>query len=131
MSISILGVALLVASVSRVLPVSMIAFFFGGLAMILAISSVNTMLQTIADEDKRGRVMSFYAMALMGTTPIGSLLAGSVASGIGIPITLIIAGSVTLVTALLFGLKIKSLRKYIRPIYVTKGILPGLQNDLN
>lgn len=130
-SIGILGIALLTASFSEVLLLSMIAFFFGGMAMILTLSAINTMLQTIADEDKRGRVMSFYAMAVMGTTPIGSLLAGSLASGFGIPITLIIAGSVTLVTALLFGLKIKSLRKYIRPIYVTKGILPGLQNDLN
>jgi hypothetical protein len=30
------------------------------------------MLQTLADEDKRGRVMSFYSMALMGTAPIGT-----------------------------------------------------------
>jgi MFS family permease len=45
----------------------------------------NTILQTIVDENKRGRVMSFYTMAFMGTAPFGSLLAGSVAERIGAP----------------------------------------------
>ncbi len=131
LSASILGVSLLVVALSKALPVSIIALFFGGMSLILTISSINTLLQTIADEDKRGRVMSFYAMALMGTTPIGSLIAGSLASGFGIPVTLIIAGGVSLVTAIWFGLKNKSLRKYIHPIYVTKGILPGLPEDIS
>jgi hypothetical protein len=47
------------------------------------------MLQTIADEDKRGRVMSIYAMTLMGTAPIGNLIAGTIARAISIPYILI------------------------------------------
>jgi len=74
--------------------------------------------------------MSFYAMALMGTSPIGNLLAGTVASGIGIPPTLFVSGIITLLAGIWFGINRKSLRKYVRPIYVTKGILPGLPDEL-
>ena len=88
------------------------------------------MLQTITDEDKRGRVMSFYAMALMGITPIGNLLAGTVADAIGIVNALLISGVVTVCSGVWFGLNRKSLRKYVRPIYVTKGILPALPEDI-
>ena len=94
--------------------------------MILSIAAINTMLQTIADEDKRGRVMSFYAMALMGTTPIGNLMAGTIASGIGIPHTLLAGGVITIIAGIWFEWDRKALRKYIRPIYISKGILPEI-----
>jgi MFS family permease len=121
---SSLGLMILLASFSQKTYFSLILFYFGGLSMILTIAAINTMIQTIADEDKRGRVMSFYAMALMGTTPIGNLMAGTIASGIGIPYTLMTGGIITLLSGAFFQLKRKSLRKYIRPIYISKGIIP-------
>jgi len=130
-SIGIYGLALTLASFSHVTYLSMMIFFFTGLTMVLSLSSINTMLQTIADEDKRGRVMSFYAMALMGTTPIGNLLSGTVASGIGIPYTLLISGTITILSGVWLWLNLKTLRKYVRPIYINKGILPGLPHDIN
>ncbi len=126
----LLGLAIVLASFSEKLHFSLIVFFFGGLSMILFLSALNTMLQSITDEDKRGRVMSFYAMALMGTTPIGNLLAGAIASGIGIPYTLLICGIITLISGIWFETNRQSLRRFIRPIYINKGILPGLPNDL-
>ncbi len=131
MSISVLGMALLLAAWSDKLHWSMTIFYFGGMAMILTLSSINTMLQTIAEEDKRGRVMSFYAMAVMGTSPFGNLLAGTAASGLGIPIALLIAGGITLLAGIWFGMTLKSLRKFIRPIYVTKGIIANLPDEIN
>jgi MFS family permease len=130
LSIGVLGVAIVMASFSENQLFSLVACFFGGQSMILLVSSINTMLQTITDEDKRGRVMSFYAMALMGTTPIGNFLAGLVASGFGIPRTLLICGIVTLGAGLLFMLNIRTFRKNILAIYVTKGIVPALPDDL-
>ena len=121
---SLLGLMIVLASFSQKTYFSLILFYFGGLSMILTIAAINTMIQTIADEDKRGRVMSFYAMALMGTTPIGNLMAGTIASGIGIPYTLLAGGVITVISGGLFELKRKSLRKYIRPIYIQKGIIP-------
>jgi MFS family permease len=129
-SIVIMGLSIVLASFSGKMYFSLIVFFFGGLSMILSLSSINTMLQTIADEDKRGRVMSFYAMALMGTAPIGNLLAGTIASGIGISFTILICGIITALSGIWFELNRKSLRKYVRPIYINKGILPGLPNDI-
>ncbi len=67
--------------------------------------------------------MSFYAMALMGTVPIGNLIAGSIASGIGIAGTLLMGGIVTALAGIWFELNRKSLRKHIHPVYVNKGIM--------
>jgi len=125
-----MGLALVVVSFSRDMYLSLPIFFVGGLSMILSIAAINTMIQTIADEDKRGRVMSFYSVALMGTYPIGNLLAGSVASGIGIPNTLLIGGAITIVSGILFHLNRKSFRKFVRPIYINKGILPSLPDEM-
>lgn len=123
-SVGVLGLIIVMASFAHNLYVSFIWCFLGGLSMILLLSSINTMLQTITDEDKRGRVMSFYAMALMGTTPIGNLLAGLIASRIGIPYTLLIFGIITLGSGIWFALNLKAFRRYVHPIYVNKGILP-------
>lgn len=126
----LMGLSIALASFSARLYLSMIFFFFTGLTMIMTLSAINIMLQTISDEDKRGRVMSFYAMALMGASPIGNLVAGSIASGIGVEWTMLIAGAITLLSGIWFSLNRKSLRQYIRPIYVSKGILRSLPHDV-
>ena len=97
--------------------------------MILSLAAANTMLQTLADEDKRGRVMSFYAMALLGTMPIGNLLAGSVASGIGLSGTMLIGGLVTVFSAIWFEFQRRSMRATVRTIYRNKGITASLPDD--
>ena len=128
-NIVVLGIAIMASSFSDKMWFSLIVFFFGGFSMILSLSAINTMLQTIAEENKRGRVMSFYAMALMGTSPIGSLLAGTLASGIGIPYTLLFSGIITLLIGVWLLINLKMLRKHILPIYRYKGILPELPTD--
>ncbi len=87
------------------------------------LASSNTILQTIVDDDKRGRIMSLYAMFFMGMSPVGSLLGGSLASHIGAPLTILVNGITCVVGAFLFTRKLPSLRKLIRPIYIQKGIL--------
>jgi MFS family permease len=127
---SLLGIMIILASFSHRAYFSLALFYVGGLSMILSIAAINTLIQTIAEEDKRGRVMSFYAMALMGTTPIGNLMAGTIASGIGIPYTLLSGGIITVMAGLWFEWDRKSLRKYIHPIYISKGILSELPVEL-
>ena len=56
-----------------------------GFGMMQQMAASNTIIQTIVDDDKRGRVMSFYAMAFVGMAPFGSLLAGVLANAIGAP----------------------------------------------
>ena len=86
-------------------------------------ASCNTVLQTIVEEDKRGRVMSLYTMAFMGIAPFGSLLAGSLASKIGAPGTIMISGIACILGSILFARKLPLLRALVRPIYMRKGIV--------
>src|SRR5713101_2612297 len=90
---TIFGSGLIAFSFSRVLWLSMLLLFVAGFGLMVQMASSNTILQTISEDNKRGRVMSFYAMAFMGMAPFGSLLAGSLASKIGVPATLSVNGA--------------------------------------
>jgi predicted MFS family arabinose efflux permease len=93
-------------------------------------ASTNTLLQTITDDDKRGRIMSLYTMAFIGTTPIGSLLIGLAAQHIGAKTTLAITGLLCIAAAVVFASKLPQLRKLVHPIYVKKGIMPPVAAGL-
>jgi MFS family permease len=123
-ALNIFGFGLIAFSLSRVLILSIFLMIFVGFGMMVQMASSNTIIQTIVEEDKRGRVMSFYTMAFMGTVPFGSLFAGSLASKIGAPETVILSGVGCIVGAILFAKKLPSIRQVVRPIYVEKGILP-------
>jgi MFS family permease len=118
------GVGLIAFSFSHLLWFSMAFLVVTGLGFMVQMASSNTLLQTIVDEDKRGRVMSFYTMAVMGITPFGSLLAGGVAHGIGAAFTLRLGGIGCVVGALWFAHSLPALRQALHPIYAKIGILP-------
>lgn len=120
---SLFGLGLIMFSWSRVLWLSMIFVFIAGLGMMVQMASSNIILQTIVEENKRGRVMSFYTMAFMGTAPFGSLFAGVAASRIGAPMTLTIGGLLCLLGAFVFWQKLPAIRSKIRPVYIQKGII--------
>ena len=120
---SIFGAGLIVFSFSRYLPLSLFILLFAGFGMIIQMASSNTILQTITDEDKRGRVMSFYTMAFGGTAPFGSIMAGSLASRIGAPHTVIIGGTICIIGSLFFLKKLPLIRQSARPIYIKMGII--------
>ena len=119
----LLGLATVGVSCSSVLWVSLILLATTGFAMIVTMAAGNTILQTIVEEDKRGRVMSLYTMAFMGVAPLGSLLAGGLASGIGTRWTLALSGLLSAIGGLMFAFKLPAVRKLLRPIYVQAGIL--------
>jgi len=124
------GAGLILFSFTRVLWLSLVFMVLTGLGFMVQMAVSNTILQTIVDEDKRGRVMSFYTMAFMGTAPFGSLLAGSVAERIGTPHTLLFGGIGCLVGAAWFARSLSALRRDVRPIYVQKGILPEVAKGI-
>jgi MFS family permease len=93
-------------------------------------ASANTVLQTLVDDDKRGRVMSLFTMAFLGVAPFGSLLAGAVADRIGPQWTLVTAGGACLCAGLTFATRLPALRPFIRPIYVQRGILPEVATGI-
>jgi MFS family permease len=75
----------------------------------IMLSSCNTFLQSRVDDDKRGRVMSFYTMAFMGMAPFGSLLAGGLAEKLGMPWTAALGGAGCLLAAAAFALRLPHL----------------------
>jgi len=117
------GISIIAFSFSRALWVSMLILLFSGFGMMVQMASSNTVLQTIVDEDMRGRVMSFYTMAFMGMAPFGSLLAGSLAHSVGAPGTVLIGGISCIIGSLIFALRLPSLRKMVLPIYIRMGVI--------
>jgi MFS family permease len=120
------GCGLILFSLSRYILLSLVFMLFTGFGMMTVLTSCNTILQTIVDEDKRGRVMSLYAMAFMGMVPFGSLMGGSLASRIGAPATLMFGGTCCIAASFLFARKLPELRRVARPIYVDRGIIEGM-----
>ena len=120
---SIFGASLIAFSLFRVFIISLPLMGLTGFGMMVLMASSNTVLQTIVEDDKRGRIMSFFTMSLMGMAPFGSLLAGSLASTIGAPNTIMKGGFSCILGSLLFAKQLPLLRKMVRPIYVRKGIL--------
>ena len=129
-AVSVFASGLILFSFSRNLTLSLFLMLFTGFGMMTQMASSNTLLQTIVDDDKRGRVMSLYVMAFMGAAPFGSFIAGTLASTIGAPYTVLSGGIVCLLGAIIFAKKLPSLRKHIRPVYVKLGILPEVSRGL-
>jgi len=119
----IFGLGLITFSFSRFYLLSLGLMVMTGFGMMFQLASSNTILQTIVDDDKRGRVMSFYTMAFMGTAPFGSLLAGGLARIIGAPYTILIGGISIILGASIFAYKLPELRKMIRSVYAKLGII--------
>ena len=120
---TVLGLSLILFSFSYIFVVSVIIMLFAGISNMLIIASTNTLLQTIVEEDKRGRVMSLYAMAFRGMSPFGNLLGGSLAGFIGTEFALASGGVVSLVSGLLFLSRLPYLRNFTHPIYAKLGII--------
>lgn len=120
----VFGLGLIGFSLSTSIPLSIGLLVVTGFTMMLQMASSNTLIQTIADEDKRGRVLSLYAMAFMGSAPIGSLLAGTLAERFGPTVPPQAAGVVCLIGAAVFARVYPMLREDVVPIYRKAGILP-------
>jgi MFS family permease len=123
---ALFGASLIAFALSRYLWLSIAILPVTGFAMMQHMAASNTILQTIADDEKRGRVMAFYSTAFLGMAPFGSLLAGGVAARIGAPETLVIGGLACMAGSLWFRRELPSIRREIRPKYVELGIIPEI-----
>lgn len=119
------GFGLIGFGFSRHFWLSMITVMACGAGLMQVMAGSNTIIQTLTSEEMRGRVMSYYTMAFMGMSPIGSLLAGTMAHGLGAPWTMIVNGVLILFAAAWFLTKLPTLRRTVRPIYQKLGIIPS------
>lgn len=121
---TLFGGALIGFAFSRSVPLSMALLAVAGFGMMVQMAASNTFLQTIVEDDKRGRIMSIYTMAYIGVAPFGSLFAGAVAQRIGAPLTIACGGVICLLGAGLFARQRPRFRELVRPIYQQLGIIP-------
>ncbi|HVZ24334.1 MAG TPA: MFS transporter [Vicinamibacterales bacterium] len=128
---ALFGAGLIAFSFMRVFWIALPCLTVAGFGFMVQMASSNTLIQTIVDDEKRGRVMSFYTMAFLGTAPFGSLIAGSLSARIGAPHTLFIGGICCLAGAAIFARALPQLRAAVRPIYVRLGILPEISKGLS
>jgi MFS family permease len=124
------GAGLIAFAFSHWLWLSLLLLVVTGYGMMQSMAASNTILQTIVDDEKRGRVMSFYSMAVQGVTPFGSLFAGIVAAKMGAPRALAIGGAACLGGAGLFAMYLPTIRQFVRPIYARLGIIPEVAAGL-
>lgn len=118
------GISLIAFALSNFLWLSLIAMAIAGFSTILQVASSNTILQTIVEEDKRGRVMSFYSMSFTGMVTFGNLIAGFAANRIGASATLAIGGVACILGAIWFYRQRPIIRPLVRSIYEQIGIIP-------
>ena len=126
----IFGLGLIIFAFSKKLYFSLSMMLVSGFGILLQIAASNTLLQTITEDDKRGRVMSFFTMAFMGMSPFGNLIAGAMADKIGAPNTVLISGGICIIAALIFLTRLPSLHKIIHPLYEKMGIIPQIASGI-
>jgi MFS family permease len=141
---SVVGLGRVIPIASAVFGVGLICFSFAptlwigipfmvvtGFGFMTQMAASNTVIQTIVDDEKRGRVMSFYMMAFLGTVPFGSLISGWLSSRIGAPHTLLVGGICCTAGAAWFARQLPAIRHVVRPIYVKMGILPEVATAIS
>ena len=120
------GAALIGFALIPSLWFSLPLLLLSGFGMMVHMAASNMVLQSMVEEDKRGRVMSFYTMSLIGMSSFGCLIAGSMAHRFGAASVLVVGGGCVLVAGILFAVSLPRLRAQIRPVYMQKGIISDI-----
>ena len=107
---------------------SVVLMMMAGFGMFMTGATCNTILQTVVDEEKRSRVMSYYTMFFIGIAPFGHYLAGWLAEHVGVRVTFMLGGGMSLVTGVIFALQMSTFRAHLRDAYVRRGIIPASEN---
>jgi MFS family permease len=114
---AVFGVGLVAFAFSRLLWLSLLLMVIAGIGSMIQVAACNTLLQTIVDDAKRGRVMSFFLMSYFGTTPFGSLIAGAMSDRFGAPLTLAAGGMCCVAGAIWFAASLRSIEFEIAPAF--------------
>lgn len=125
------GAATIGFSLSRTVWLSLMCMAVLGFGFITAGATINTILQSIVDDDKRSRVISLYTASFIGAAPLGHLTSGWLADHIGAPNTFLVNGSICLLAGLIFAWKLPQFREALRPHYIERGIIPPPAQDPN
>jgi MFS family permease len=117
---ALFGLSLLGLAASTTFWLSLLAIIAVGYGMVTSMAGTNTLLQSLVPDSLRGRVMSLYTIVFLGLAPFGSLLAGTVASRIGTPLTIALGGIIAIISARFFWKALPGIRRHVRE----SGLLP-------
>lgn len=117
LSAMVFSVGLIILARVNTLWIAMIFLALSGFGAMICMVSCNTVIQTVSDDDKRGRVMSFYTMAFLGMAPIGSFISGFLASKVGVANALTVGGILCFGVAIYYARKVPLLRELVQPVY--------------
>jgi MFS family permease len=117
------GLGLMIFTVVGVFWLSLLVLVGVGCGWMVLIAASNTALQTLADNQMRGRVMSLFSMMLVGMAPFGSLFMGWAADQVGAPLIVAIGGGFCTVAGFVFARRLPQLREAARPILAARGII--------
>ena len=120
---ALLGITLSVMAFVTIPWVAAVLCLPIGFTIIAAVASINTLLQTLSREDKRGRVMGYMAMAFTGMAPVGSIILGAVEELVGLQVIILLSGSCCFLASLVFEYYRPIVRKHAHPVYIEKGII--------
>lgn len=123
--------ALISFSFTHSFLVALPILFFIGMSMMLQMGCSNTILQSVVDPEKRGRVMSLFTLAFMGTVPLGALTAGWLAARIGFSNVVLLCGLYCLCIAIGFATQLPRLRRESIPLYIERGLLEVTEEELD
>ncbi len=115
-------------ALSRSIPLAAAFITIAGFGMFLAAAGCNTILQSIVEDDRRGRVMSWYTLFFIGSLPLGHLAAGWTADLIGAPQALLAGGIACTLAGAAFASGLSSFREQLRPVYLQRGIIPAAED---
>lgn len=119
------GVALVLFSFSRSFALSVVLLIPVGFSMIVSMASSNTLIQSMVPDEIRGRVMAVYSMVFMGGAPLGALLAGTLADGLGAPATVGLGGAVSVIAGMIFWLRLPTHRFVARRLILAQQMAGG------
>jgi MFS family permease len=119
------GASIILFSLSRSFWLSAALLVPVGFSLMIQMASSNTLIQSMAPDELRGRVMAVYSMMFMGMAPVGALLAGAIAQRIGAPATVALGGAACIVGAIIFATRLPTLRDDARQIIVALQMTGG------
>jgi dipeptide/tripeptide permease len=110
LAMAAMSVCIVLFSLTRSLAASLLALLAVGGANIAANNLANSLVQTLAPDHLRGRVMAVYMLAFFGFMPLGALLAGTAAAVVGVRLTVALGAMCTLGCVAVIALAIRPLR---------------------
>ncbi|MHC5854328.1 MFS transporter [Nostoc sp.] len=119
---AIFGTALITFSLSSNFWFSLMIVPVIGCSYVLEYSSSNAVLQTISDDDKRGRLMSIYNMSVIGIIPFGNLFISGLVNIFNVTNVFLFAGLCCILSSTIFSKNLPKIEAFLRPIYISKGI---------